>query len=65
MAFAIPDHLPRRSNPHDVSSEILTKIDQATNKSLTASLAGSWLAELDQNILSTKVRGCHETRDQY
>ncbi|KAJ6619858.1 hypothetical protein B0H10DRAFT_1792597 [Mycena sp. CBHHK59/15] len=54
MAFPIPSHLPRRPNPRDVSSGILMKIDQATNQTLTAPLATSWLAELDETIQSTK-----------
>ncbi|KAJ7334235.1 hypothetical protein DFH08DRAFT_302683 [Mycena albidolilacea] len=54
MAFPIPSHLPRRPNPQDVSSEILTKIDQATNSTLTASLATSWLAELEDTIQATE-----------
>ncbi|KAJ7782061.1 hypothetical protein DFH07DRAFT_792440 [Mycena maculata] len=54
MAFPIPSHLPRRPNPQDVSSEILTKIDRATSKTLNASLATSWLAELDETIQATK-----------
>ncbi|KAJ7446711.1 hypothetical protein FB451DRAFT_1291273 [Mycena latifolia] len=54
MAFPIPAHLPRRPNPQDVSSEILMKIDQATNQTLTASLATSWLAELEATIQNTK-----------
>ncbi|KAJ7091428.1 hypothetical protein B0H15DRAFT_778155 [Mycena belliarum] len=54
MAFPVPSHLPRRPNPQDVSSEILMKIDQATNQTLTASLATSWLAELEATIQATK-----------
>ncbi|KAJ6591472.1 hypothetical protein DFH09DRAFT_1273408 [Mycena vulgaris] len=54
MAFPVPAHLPRRPNPQDVSSEILMKIDQATNQTLTASLATSWLAELETTIQATK-----------
>ncbi|KAJ6581607.1 hypothetical protein B0H19DRAFT_930561 [Mycena capillaripes] len=54
MAFPIPSHLPRRPNPHDVSSEILMKVDRATNQTLTASLATSWLAELEDTIQATK-----------
>ncbi|KAJ7130610.1 hypothetical protein C8R44DRAFT_613672 [Mycena epipterygia] len=54
MAFPVPSHLPRRPNPQDVSSQILMKIDQATNQSLTASLATSWLAELEDTIQATK-----------
>ncbi|KAJ7170492.1 hypothetical protein C8R43DRAFT_981936 [Mycena crocata] len=56
MAFPVPSHLPRRPNPQDVSSEILTKIDQATNQTLSASLATSWLTELDETIRATKGR---------
>ncbi|RDB23516.1 Centromere/kinetochore protein zw10 [Hypsizygus marmoreus] len=56
MAFPIPSHLPRRPNPQDVSSQILSKIDAATNQSLNSTLAASWLAELDQTIQSTKER---------
>ncbi|KAJ7879914.1 hypothetical protein B0H14DRAFT_3082805 [Mycena olivaceomarginata] len=54
MAFPIPSHLPRRPNPQDVSSAILAKIDQATNSTLTASLATSWLAELEDTIQATE-----------
>ncbi|KAJ6518886.1 hypothetical protein C8R45DRAFT_807703 [Mycena sanguinolenta] len=54
MAFPIPSHLPRRPNPQDVSSEILMKIDEATNQTLTASLATSWLAELEDTIHATE-----------
>ncbi|KAF7370529.1 Dsl1-C domain-containing protein [Mycena sanguinolenta] len=54
MAFPIPSHLPRRPNPQDVSSEILMKIDEATNQTLTASLATSWLAELEATIQATE-----------
>lgn len=55
MAFPVPSHLPRRANPQDVTSKILSTMDEATNKSLTASLAKSWLEELDTTIHSTKV----------
>lgn len=56
MAFPVPEHLPRKTAaPQDVSSQILTKISEATPKSLTADLASSWVAELDTNILQTKV----------
>ncbi|CAK5267741.1 unnamed protein product [Mycena citricolor] len=56
MAFPIPSHLPRRPNPHDVSSEILSKIDQATNHTLTTSLASSWITELEDTIGATKAQ---------
>ena len=52
MAFPIPSHLPRQQ---DVSSKILSKIDEATSQTLDASLASSWLAELDETIQLTKV----------
>ncbi|KAF9073312.1 hypothetical protein BDP27DRAFT_1216330 [Rhodocollybia butyracea] len=53
MAFPVPSHLPR---PQDVTSKILSTMDEATTKSLTASLAKSWLEELDATILHTKER---------
>ncbi|KAF7309900.1 Dsl1-C domain-containing protein [Mycena indigotica] len=59
MAFPIPDHLPRRPNPKDVSSEILLKIDKATNQTLSAELAASWLTELDGTIQNTKQQIHH------
>jgi hypothetical protein len=55
MAFPIPDHLPRRAEPQDVSSKILSRIDEATNATLNAALARSWLDELDDTIQATKV----------
>jgi centromere/kinetochore protein ZW10 len=55
MAFPIPPHLPRKQNVQDVSSKILFKFDAATRQSLNASLAASWIAELDETILETKV----------
>ncbi|KAJ7224168.1 hypothetical protein GGX14DRAFT_648787 [Mycena pura] len=54
MAFPVPSHLPRRPKLNDVSSEILAKFDQATNQTLTATLATSWLAELEATIQTTK-----------
>lgn len=51
MAFPLPNHLPRKQ---DVSSAILTKIGNATNSSLDASVAGQWVTELDETILTTK-----------
>ncbi|KAF9466111.1 Centromere/kinetochore Zw10-domain-containing protein [Collybia nuda] len=56
MAFPIPSHLPRRPSPLDVSSQILSKIDSATTKTLDSALATSWLVELDATIESTKER---------
>jgi hypothetical protein len=59
MAFPIPSHLPRRPNPHDVSSNILSKIDDATSHTLNASLASSWLTELEDSIRAIKVGSTH------
>ncbi|KAG7445004.1 uncharacterized protein BT62DRAFT_951320 [Guyanagaster necrorhizus] len=56
MAFLIPSHLPRRALPQDVSSSILNKIDAATNESLNAALASSWIQELNDIIYATKKR---------
>ncbi|KAH0582972.1 hypothetical protein H2248_010865 [Termitomyces sp. 'cryptogamus'] len=56
MAFPIPAHLPRRSAPQDVTTQILSKLDAATNKTLNAELARSWVSELDETITLTKTR---------
>ncbi|KAK0188663.1 hypothetical protein F5146DRAFT_1002724 [Armillaria mellea] len=56
MAFPIPSHLPRRAPPQDVSSSILNKIDAATNESLNAALASSWIQELNDTLYATKKR---------
>ncbi|THV02478.1 hypothetical protein K435DRAFT_775475 [Dendrothele bispora CBS 962.96] len=56
MAFPVPSHLPRKALSQDVTAGILTKIDEATTKSLTASLAKEWLDELNATIRSTKQR---------
>ncbi|CCM02541.1 uncharacterized protein FIBRA_04643 [Fibroporia radiculosa] len=56
MAFPLPSHLPRQKDPQDVSTKILTKISEATAKSLNAELASSWVAELDDTITQTKER---------
>ncbi|KAF4610462.1 hypothetical protein D9613_006989 [Agrocybe pediades] len=56
MAFPVPDHLPKRPVPVDVSSKILYKIDAATKDTLNSSLAASWLDELDGSIRATKQR---------
>ncbi|KAI6041295.1 hypothetical protein EDC04DRAFT_2670225 [Pisolithus marmoratus] len=53
MAFPLPSHLPRKV---DVSSEILTKFDSATWKTLNSSVATSWCKELDECISQTKRR---------
>lgn len=55
MAFPLPDHLPRRAAPRDISSSILGRIDAATFQTLNAELARSWLADLDDNIGSIEV----------
>ncbi|KAF8967606.1 hypothetical protein BDZ97DRAFT_1903209 [Flammula alnicola] len=56
MAFPVPDHLPKRPTPVDVSSKILYKIDTATKSTLNSSLASSWIRELDESIQATKQR---------
>ncbi|KAJ3511113.1 hypothetical protein NLJ89_g4287 [Agrocybe chaxingu] len=56
MAFPVPDHLPKRPAPVDVSSQILYKIDSATKDTLHSSLAASWLRELEDSIQATKQR---------
>lgn len=55
MAFPVPSHLPRAAIPRDISSQILTKVGAASSKELTAELASSWVAELDDTISQTKV----------
>jgi hypothetical protein len=55
MAFPVPSHLPRKSSPQDVSSNILSRIAEASSKTLNAELALSWIHELDKTILETKV----------
>lgn len=61
MAFPIPSHLPRRAPPQDVSSQILSKIDSATNQTLNSALVSSWLTELEVSIQTTKVFACYCT----
>ncbi|KJA28051.1 hypothetical protein HYPSUDRAFT_178205 [Hypholoma sublateritium FD-334 SS-4] len=56
MAFPVPEHLPKRAIPIDVSSKILYKIDAATKDALNSSLASSWIGELDESIQATKQR---------
>ncbi|KAF9477590.1 hypothetical protein BDN70DRAFT_880982 [Pholiota conissans] len=56
MAFPVPDHLPKRAIPVDVSSKILHKVDATTKDTLSSSLAASWIAELDESIQATKQR---------
>ncbi|KAF8269814.1 Centromere/kinetochore Zw10-domain-containing protein [Lactarius quietus] len=56
MAFPIPSHLPRKVAPQDSSSQILSKISSASSKSLSAEVAASWVAELDQAILESKAK---------
>ncbi|VDC03459.1 unnamed protein product [Peniophora sp. CBMAI 1063] len=58
MAFPVPSHLPRAAPPPDISTRILTKVGEATSKSLSAALAESWLSELDDAIGETKA-GIH------
>jgi hypothetical protein len=55
MAFELPDHLPRGGLPQDKPTQVLTKIGQTTHSALTASLAASWVNELDLSIQATEV----------
>ena len=54
----IPDHL-KRPVPVDVSSQILTKVSETPQKSLSAETAGAWVAELESCIHQTKVHIWH------
>ncbi|THH27514.1 hypothetical protein EUX98_g6676 [Antrodiella citrinella] len=54
MAFPIPAHLPRKDA--DVSTILLTKMSEATPKSLSFEVASSWVSELEAAILQTKRR---------
>lgn len=54
MAFPVPLHLPKKQ-PTDVSSAILNRISDADSKALNATLAQSWIADLDQSIRAAKV----------
>ncbi|KAF8659809.1 hypothetical protein AX16_001694 [Volvariella volvacea WC 439] len=56
MAFPIPSHLPRRAHPQEISSQILSRVDSATNASLNADLVATWLHDLDEQINATKKR---------
>jgi centromere/kinetochore protein ZW10 len=60
MAFPVPDHLPR-AVPQDISTRILSKVASASTKTLTADLASSWISDLDDTILQTKVRRALQT----
>jgi protein transport protein DSL1/ZW10 len=55
MAFPVPSHLPRNAASQDISSRILSKIASTSAKALNADLAASWVEELDQAILESKV----------
>ncbi|KIY51849.1 hypothetical protein FISHEDRAFT_36158 [Fistulina hepatica ATCC 64428] len=54
MAFPVPAHLPRMADPHDVTSSILAKIDEATTDSLNSAQARSWMNELEKTIRETQ-----------
>lgn len=55
MAFPVPSHLPRNPASQDISSRILSKIGSTSANALNADLAASWVEELDQAILESKV----------
>lgn len=54
MAFPIPEHLPQKPKPVDISTQILTKISDTSLKLLNASLASTWVQELDKSIREAK-----------
>jgi centromere/kinetochore protein ZW10 len=60
MAFPVPSHLPRKAASQDISSRTLSKISSSTVKTLNAGLAASWVAELDEAILESKVHPMSE-----
>lgn len=55
MAFPVPSHLPRSVNQQNKLTQILSKIGETSTSEFTASLAASWIAELDDSIQQTKV----------
>src|SRR5579863_5759910 len=55
MAFPVPSHLPRNPASQDISSRVLSKIGSTSAKALNADLSASWVEELDQAILESKV----------
>ena len=55
MAFPVPSHLPRNPASQDISSRVLSKIGSTSAKALNADLTASWVEELDQAILESKV----------
>jgi hypothetical protein len=55
MAFPLPAHLPRKKQPQDVSSALLSTISETSVKTLNSDLAASWVAELDQSIQLSQV----------
>lgn len=61
MAFPVPLHLPKKQ-PSDVSSAILNRISDADPKTLSAALAQSWIADLEQSIRAAKVSPCSTLR---
>ncbi|THH07395.1 hypothetical protein EW145_g3406 [Phellinidium pouzarii] len=56
MAFPVPDHLPRKGLPQDVSSQILSKVADTSRRALTADLTSKWVSELELSIKQTKDR---------
>ena len=56
LAFELPEHLPRSGQALDKSTSILNRVAQASNRSLNAALAASWLSELEQAIHDIEVR---------
>ena len=62
MAFPVPSHLPRGANQQDRSTRILSKISDTSYSEFSASLASSWIAELDDAIQQTKVMRSFEIK---
>ena len=65
LAFPVPSHLPRKAASQDISSRTLSKISSSTAETLNADLAASWVAELDEAILESKVHPMSELYTLY
>ena len=55
MAFPVPEHLPRKPIPSDVSSQVLERISETSNRDLTSELVTGWISELQLGIEQTEV----------
>jgi hypothetical protein len=52
MTVSVP---PPIQQPQDVSSEILSKLNETSDQTLNAQLASAWVEELEASIQQTKV----------